>query len=138
MLKRNSLLLASFLAISTLLAAGPAAAQAALAKCDAAGNLKTYGGFNTNGASCQKAGAGYYRITFDGLYALSNADDVVINATAESAQFGVSNAYVISATVSQIVVGLYTWQSNTTTTTDNTFFITVFTGRSPPLLPPPG
>ena len=137
MLQKHSLVLASLLALSTLLAAGPAAAQSALAKCDAGGNLKSFGGMNTASASCQRTGAGVYQVTFSGLYAVSGPDDVVINATAESANFGVSNAYVISANVNQIVIGLYTWPSNTQLLSDNAFFITVFTGRSPPILPPP-
>jgi hypothetical protein len=130
-------LFASSLVVSTLAAAGPAAAQAALAKCAANGSLVSFGGFDTASASCQRIQQGYYRVTFSGLYAVAGPDNVVLNTTAESASWGVSNATVITAIPAQIVAEVYTWASPSTPLMDNAFFITVFTGRTPPVLPPP-
>jgi len=135
--KHPNFIFASFLVVSTLAAAGPAAAQAALAKCSATGNLVSFGGFDTASATCQRISQGYYRVTFSGLYAVAGPDNVVLNTTAESTNWGVSNASVISAIPAQIVADVYTWFSPSTPLMDNAFFITVFTGRTPPVLPPP-
>jgi hypothetical protein len=135
--KHPKSLFASLLVVSTLAMAGPAAAQAALAKCNSNGSLVSFGGFDTASASCQRMSQGYYQVTFSGLYAVAGPDNVVLNTTAESSQWGVSNAYVISANPAQIVVGVYTWASPAIPLVDNAFFITVFTGRTPPVLPPP-
>lgn len=135
--KHPNFLFASVLVVSTLAAAGPAAAQAALAKCGSTGSLINSGGFDTASASCQRIAQGYYEVTFSGLYAVAGPDNVVLNATAESSSYAVSNAFVLSATATQIVARVYTWTSSTLSLVDDAFFITVFTGRVPTILPPP-
>jgi hypothetical protein len=41
----------------------------------------------------------------------------------------VSNAYVLSATPTQIVVGMYCWTSSTLTYVGNDMFVNAFIGR---------
>ena len=134
--KHPKSLFAALIAVSTLAAAGPAAAQAAQGKCRADGNLVNAGGFDTVSAHCQRVAPGIYDITFSGQYGVTGPENVVVNTTAESAVYGVSNAVVTTATPAQIVVRVYTWASATQSLVDNAFFITVFTGPSYVILPP--
>jgi len=130
MLQKHSKFLAALLVSSTLLAAGTATAQAAFARVDANGNVLTFGGLNALSATvAHSAGTGYYEVTFNGLFGVSGPNSVVVNSTAESLQYGVSNNYVVSATTSQITVGVFTWVSNNLVTVDNPFYVTVNTGR---------
>ena len=120
----------SLFLLSGLLIAGPAAAQSGVAKVGANGALLASGGGDTTSVSvAHTASSGYYEVTFNGTYTLSfGANSVIINSTAESTQWGVTNAYVVSATANQIIVGVYTWQSFTSfDLRDNTFFVSMQT-----------
>ena len=112
-----------------------AAAESGFAKVRANGALVTVGGPDTNTADSTHIGPGWYAVQFFGNYPSSiNADNVVVNTTAVSADgaYGVSNAVVATADANQITVVVFTWKSsNTDMTVDNSFFITVFTTPDP-------
>ncbi len=128
--KLADLLLASSFAVATLLIVGPAAAEDGFAAVNANGTLRTFGGPNTIAAASIKNSAGTYTVTFSGTYPpTTTPSTVVVNTTAESLQFGVSNAVVTSANPAQIDVVVFTWPSPTFNVTDNAFFISVFVGQ---------
>lgn len=119
----------SLFVLSTVLVAGPAAAQSGSAKVGANGALLSSGGWDTFSATSVRSSQGHYLVTFNGFYTLSaGANSVIINSTAESTQWGVTNASVISASQSQIIIEVYTWQSFTSfDLRDNNFFVTIDT-----------
>jgi hypothetical protein len=130
--KPANFLVALPVVVTMFLTAGQAAAESGFAKVRADGSLATFGGPDTNTATSTRVGQGVYSVQFFGSFpSQTTSDKIVVNTTAESAQYGVSNAVAASADAGQITVYVYTWTSNTLTTTDNTFFITVFTTPDP-------
>jgi hypothetical protein len=103
----------------------------AFARIDgASGNVTATGGVGTKSAAGVRNSAGDYTITFTGHYPKTiTVDQVVVNASAESLQFGVANAVVQSVSPTQIQVEEFTWSSPTETEVDNTCFLTLFLGR---------
>jgi hypothetical protein len=88
------------------------------------------GGVGTKSAAAVRNAAGDYLITFTGHYPkTATADKVVVNATAESSNFGVANAIVQSVSPTQITVEEFTWDSPVATEVDNNCFVTLFLGR---------
>lgn len=117
--------------VATLLIADPAAAQSAFAEVNADCNIAAYGGSDTTTAFCNYLGPGVYEINFNGNFpGQTTPDKVVVNTTAESVQYGVSNAVVTFASFAAINVTVFTWVSDTLVTSDNAFFVTVFVGHS--------
>jgi hypothetical protein len=76
-------------------------------------------GGTTTGMGAERPSDGHYVVTFTGTFpgltetdSLSNQDKVLINATAYGVNYAVSNAYLVSATSTEIKVGFYTWRSD--------------------------
>lgn len=90
-----------------------------------------FGGFGTT--SVTTTGTGYpYTITFTGSYpATIAATKVVVTATAESANSGVVNASVSSASTTSIVVSVFVWKSDVTTggLASNPIFVALHLGK---------
>jgi hypothetical protein len=94
------------------------------------GAVTAVGGAGTKSAVGVRNSAGDYTITFTGHYPKTlTADKVVVNATAESASFGVANAIVQNVSSTQITVEIFTWDSPVATEVDNNCFLTLFLGR---------
>ena len=128
---RTHVLLASVFVL-VLFGAGSASAQSAFAKVRADCTVATFGGSDTSNASAVHSSVGQYTVTFTGAYlATITPDDVVINTTAESLNYGVTNTFVVSASPNQIVIYVYVWTSSTLTYLDNNIFISVNVGTSP-------
>jgi hypothetical protein len=106
-------------------------AAVAFAKVDLSdGTLKTFGGKGTKTATIDYSDTGYAEVRFDGKYSKTiTADKVVINATCESSNYGVANAYVVSATSTQLVIGVYGWESDTLNYQGDRVFFSVFVGQ---------
>jgi hypothetical protein len=116
-----------------LFSAVSASAQSGFAKIRANGTVATFGGADTTTVGAVRSSLGQYTVTFTGVFAVSTADDVVIHTTAESSDYGVTNAYVLSANASTIVVYVYVWKSNTLALMDQAIFIGINVG-SPPVV----
>ena len=95
------------------------------------GNLVTFGGKGTKSASITDTDIGSYaEVTFTGKYPKDvTTDQIVINATCESDNYGVANAFAVSATSTQLVIGVYGWESDTQTYQGDRVFFTVFIGQ---------
>ncbi len=96
----------SIAALQTQVAALQAAAPIAYAKISGA-SVAAFGGLGTTAVTT--TGTGFaYNITFTGTYpAAITAAKMVVQATAESANSGVANAIVNSATTTSISVSVY-------------------------------
>lgn len=127
-------------AVLAMLTPAPRAIAADSAKSGAAvafakvnlsdGTLKTFGGKGTKTATIDYSDTGYAEVRFDGNYSKNiTPEKVVINATCESDNYGVANAYVVSATSTQLVIGVYGWKSDTLTYQSDRIFFSVFVGR---------
>ena len=94
------------------------------------GNVTAVGGVGTKSAVGVRNNPGDYSITFTGHYPKTlTADKVVVNVSAESANFGVANAVVQSVSATQITVEEFTWDSPAATEVDNNCFLTLYLGR---------
>ncbi|MGC1677579.1 MAG: hypothetical protein WA740_08600 [Candidatus Binataceae bacterium] len=94
------------------------------------GALTAFGGKGTISASGVRNSAGSYSVAFIGHFPKTiTTNQVIINTTAESSIFGVSNGVVTAASKTEIDVSVATWVSSTLTETDNTCFVSVFVGR---------
>jgi len=132
--KKTNVLLFALVFATIVLSASSLRAQSAFAKVNGNGAVVTFGGSDTTSASAVHSGIGQYTVTFNGTYlpTITN-NDVVINTTAESFNYGVTNAFVISATPAQIVIYVYVWTSSNLNLLDNPIFISVNVGTPPPL-----
>jgi hypothetical protein len=103
----------------------------AFARIDGAtGDVTAVGGVGTKSAVGVRNSTGDYVITFTGRYPKTiSAEKVVVQATAESFNFGVANAVVQSVSATQITVEEFTWDSPVATEADNNCFLTLFLGR---------
>lgn len=131
---RKKTLLVVFVFATIVLSSSSLAAQSAFAKVRANGTVATFGGTDASSATAVHSATGQYTVTFNGTFlpTITN-DDVVINTTAESFNYGVTNAFVISANPAQIVIYVYVWTSSNLNLLDNPIFITINVGSAPPL-----
>ena len=121
-------------ALQTQVAALQAAAPIAYAKISGA-SVAAFGGLGTTAVTT--TGTGFaYNITFTGTYpAAITAAKIVVQATAESANSGVANAIVNSATTTSISVSVYVFAppgvGGTTTgaLANNPIFVTLSLGK---------
>ena len=121
-------------ALQTQVAALQAAAPIAYAKISGA-SVAAFGGLGTTAVTT--TGTGFsYTITFTGTYpAAITAAKMVVQATAESANSGVANAIVNSATTTSISVSVYVFAppgvGGTTTgaIANNPVFVTLSLGK---------
>ena len=114
-------------------AAGPdTAGQAiAFAHVTAGGGIAAFGGKGTSSATViNHPAAGVYDVSFSGKYPNSiTPASLILSATAQSFDFDVSNAIVVSASPSKIVVKVRDFTSSADTEEDNDVFLVVFFGR---------
>ncbi len=107
-------------------------AAVAFAKVDLSdGSLKTFGGKGTKSASVTSTNSpNSVEVTFVGNYSKTiTADKVVINATCESDDYGVANAYVSGVSPTNISIVVYGWVSDTEVANGEKVFFSVFVGR---------
>jgi ABC-type proline/glycine betaine transport system substrate-binding protein len=128
-------------AVAAMLTSSPRAVAADSAKSGAAvafakvdlsdGTLKTFGGKGTKSASITDNNSPYsVEVTFVGKYSKTiTADKVVINATCESDDYGVANAYVSSVSPTNISITVYGWVSDTREYNGERVFFSVFVGQ---------
>lgn len=57
------------------------------------------------------------------------ADHVIINSTAESDDFEVTNAYVESVSDDELIIGVFSFRSSDLVGLDDGVFVTVFRGN---------
>jgi len=94
------------------------------------GTVTGFGGKGTTSASAVRDEAGVYEVIFTGHFPKNITTNLlIINTTAESNNFGVSNGFVIGASATEIDVEVDTWTSNVLTEVDNNCFVSVFAGR---------
>lgn len=103
----------------------------AFAKADiAAATVLTFGGKGTEAASATGDHFGYADISFTGHYPKNiTADQVIVIATAQSADFGVANATVLSASPTELVIRVYGWSSASLAYSGEKVFVSVLLGR---------
>jgi hypothetical protein len=101
------------------------------------GAVKAFGGKGTTAAIGGAAlrtcptGDSSYEVTFTGRYPDPiSADQIIINSTSDWGLWGVTNARVISASPTTIVVGVSEWRSNDQFCLDNDLFVSVYIGRT--------
>jgi hypothetical protein len=131
MFKKRAHVLSALVFVLMLFSAVSASAQSGFAKVVANGTVATFGGSDTTTVGAVRTSLGQYDVTFTGVFAVTTADDVVINTTAQSANFGLTNALVTFANASTIVVHVFVWRSNDQVLLDNAFFITINIGSAP-------
>ena len=95
------------------------------------GSILSFGGKGTTSAVVSGTDSNsYVDVTFTGKYPKDITEDqVIINATAQSSDYGVANTVVISATSSQLVVEVSAWVSDTEVANGETVFLTVHLGQ---------
>ena len=112
--------------------AGPSRSGKAIAsaKVDTgAAALFSFGGSMTKSATVS-GGGGDVLISFVGRYPKTiDVDQVSVLATARSGAYHVANAFVQSATPTEIVVGVSTWVSNTLAPSSGQAFVAVYLGE---------
>lgn len=100
---------------------------AAFAYVDASGTAVSYGGSSVTAVSVvpNLVGTASFVITFTGTFegfdetdTPDNRNRLTINSTGVSFDYGVSNAYVVSATSTEVKVEVYIWKSNDLVTID--------------------
>jgi hypothetical protein len=96
--------------------------------------IRAFGGSSTKSAtvSLNNPGTpGEVVVAFVGKFPKSiTVNDVIPIATAESNDFGVANAYVVSVSKTEIDVDVATWvSSNTATETAENLFVTLYLGH---------
>jgi hypothetical protein len=94
-------------------------------------SLLSFGGKGTTSAAVTGGViSNYVDITFTGKYPKDiTADQVILNATAKSYDFGVANTEVVSVNPTQLVISVSGWIStNTVTHSGETVFVTVYMG----------
>jgi hypothetical protein len=107
-------------------------AAVAYAKVDLlAGSLLSFGGKGTTSAVISDSSvSNWVDVTFTGKYPKDVTEDqVIINATCQSDDYGVANAQVISVSSSQLVIEVYGWVSDTEESNGEKVFFTVFLGQ---------
>jgi hypothetical protein len=112
--------------------ASKSGAAVAYAKADIlTQTVLSFGGKGTTAAAVSGGQSNsFIDVKFTGKYPKDvTVDQVIINATAQSSDFGVANATVVSASPSQLVVEVSGWVStNTDSNVGETVFMSVFLG----------
>jgi hypothetical protein len=135
---RSTLMLAAVLTLVAT-ASGSAMATSVVAKSGKAiataridgftPSIVTFGGSKTKAATVAKLGAGDYQVTFTGNYPKGiNANSLILNSTAESSIFAVSNAVVDSASSATLVIEVSTFDPFLEDDEDNNCFVAVYFG----------
>ena len=89
-----------------------------------------FGGKRATGATASSCGVGCTDVTFTGNFPTDIAlSKVILNTTAQSGVYAVTNAGVATATPTTIEVLIYVWQSNSLAALTDTVWVTVFVGR---------
>lgn len=111
------------------------------ARADGSGTMLSFGGNGTTGVTVQQINDGgtNYRFTFSGVFSALTATDtpgnqnrISILTSAETKDYGVTNAYVNSASASQIVVTVYIWKSSDLTADfQNGVYVALLLGQAP-------
>src|SRR5262245_26204285 len=92
--------------------------------------IVAFGGKRATGASASACAAGSGTVTFTGNFPTDiTASKVIVNTTAQSSSFDVTNAIVMSATPTTIVVDVSDWESDNLTALFNIDWVTVFVGH---------
>jgi hypothetical protein len=91
----------------------------------------SFGGKGTTAAEATSGdGLNFIEVTFTGKYPKDiTADQVIINATAQTSFFPVANAIVSDVNPTQLVVQVSAWVSNTQEGNGEIVFFTVYLGR---------
>jgi len=95
-------------------------------------SILSFGGKGTTSAAVSGGDSNHYiNVTFTGKYPKDiNTDQVIVNATAMSKDYGVANAYAAAANQTQLVIVASGWIStNTVVGSQETVFLTVFIGQ---------
>ena len=101
----------------------------AFAHVNANSTIASFGGKGTTSVTVSGF-TGLYVVTFTGNYpATITPDKLIINSTAKSFDYGVTNAYISSANKNHIVVRVFVWRSYDATALSNDVFVSVFLGR---------
>ena len=114
------------------LGATSAFAQDGFAKVNGlTGAVFSSGGASTTNVTAARTDTGQYDVTFTGSFAGITDDQVIINTTAQTFGFGVTNAKVMSTSDTTIVIHVIVWNSSTLVFQDNNTFITINIGSLP-------
>lgn len=106
---------------------------------EADGTVNNFGGNGTDSVSVIRTSAGVYNATFTGTFtglaetdSTENRELLTLLATAHSNDFEVSNAFVTSASSTEIIVRFFTWRSDVDITADGAgAFLSVLIGEAP-------
>jgi hypothetical protein len=105
-------------------------AQAYAAVDTFSGTVLAFGGKRATGATASPCGVGCTDVTFTGNFPRDIASSkVILNTTAKSGVYAVTNAQVATASPTTIEVLIYDWQSNNLAALHDTIWVTVFVGR---------
>lgn len=94
-------------------------------------SVLSFGGKGTTAAVASGGDSNaFVDVKFTGKYPKDiTTSQVIINATAESSDFGVANAFVVSASPTQLVIEVSGWVStNANSNTGETVFMSVYLG----------
>jgi hypothetical protein len=96
-----------------------------------AATVLAFGGKRTTAvAAASPCGAGCVEVTFTGNYPTDIAlDKVIVNSTAVSANFGVTNAVVSSVSPTAIVVDVSEWKSDDLSPQNGQIWVSVSVGK---------
>ena len=93
--------------------------------------VTTFGGKGTVAVNEVVSTPGSAEITFTGKYTKGlTTNQVVANVTVEPGDFGVGSAKVVSASATQIVIDVTTWNSTTGIAQTNAVNLTVYIGQT--------
>ena len=94
-------------------------------------SVLTFGGKGTTSAVVSDGDSNsFVDVTFTGKYPKGiTTTQVVINASAESSDYGVANAIATSANSTQLVIEVSGWVSDTKALNGETVFVSVFLGQ---------
>ena len=127
----TTLALATPVGATTLLGESKKGVPQAYAAVDTStGTVLAFGGKRATGASTGVCGGGICFVTFTGNFPTDiTASKVIVNTTAQSSVFDVTNAIVTAATPTSITVSVSDWKSDDLTSQNDVDWITVFVGR---------
>ncbi len=127
----TTLTLATTVGATTLLGESKkGVAQAYAAVNTSTATVLAFGGKRATGASVAFCGGGFCQVTFTGNFPTDiTTSKVLLNTTAQTSAFDVTNAIVGSATPTTIVVDVDDWNSSTLASQDDVIWVTVFVGQ---------
>jgi hypothetical protein len=89
-----------------------------------------FGGKRATAATAGSCVLGFGQVTFTGKFPTDiTASKVILQTTAQSSFFDITNAYVVSATPTTIVVGISDWQSGALAPQADVDYVSVFIGQ---------